>query len=224
MKTAVEFLVKEFSDILGPLDIKPMQDLLLVDAIKRAKEMEKEQNEIYKYTEFDLISAFEYGWNQRHFDKTDEDELQQIQKRFIQSINETKTTRTMKVTTNEQGVIQLEEVFNGITLKTKNGEQISICMRDSGFEFEYQGKRYSAQQGVIEPVEITTPTLQEAQFLVNRFYEVQTNGENMDYDSAVECAKIAVDTIIKSDCLHMPEDRLYYKSVRKELEGLLNQA
>jgi hypothetical protein len=29
--------------MLGPLDIKPMQDLLLVDAIKRAKEMEKEQ-------------------------------------------------------------------------------------------------------------------------------------------------------------------------------------
>ena len=43
MRTAVEFLVKEFSDMLGPLDIKPMQDLLLVDAIKRAKEMEKEQ-------------------------------------------------------------------------------------------------------------------------------------------------------------------------------------
>jgi hypothetical protein len=43
MKTAVEFLVKEFSDMLGPLDIKPMQDLLLVDAIKRAIEMEKEQ-------------------------------------------------------------------------------------------------------------------------------------------------------------------------------------
>jgi hypothetical protein len=42
MKTAVEFLVKEFSDMLGPLDIKPMQELLLVDAIKRAKEMEKE--------------------------------------------------------------------------------------------------------------------------------------------------------------------------------------
>jgi len=43
MKTAVDFLVKEFSDMLGPLDIKPMQDLLLVDAIKRAKEMEKDQ-------------------------------------------------------------------------------------------------------------------------------------------------------------------------------------
>jgi hypothetical protein len=51
MKTAVEYLVKEFSDILGPLDIKPMQDLLLVDAIKRAKEMEEQQ----------IIDAFKRG-------------------------------------------------------------------------------------------------------------------------------------------------------------------
>jgi len=66
-------------------------------------------------------------------------------------------------------------------------------------------------------------TLQEAQFLVNRFYEVQTDGEYMDYDSAVECAKIAVDTIIQSDCLHYPEDRLFWKSLMKELDGLKNQ-
>jgi len=66
-------------------------------------------------------------------------------------------------------------------------------------------------------------TLQEAQFLVNRFYEVQTDGKNMDYDSSVECAKIAVDTIIKSDCLHYPEDRLFWKSVMKELDGLKQQ-
>jgi hypothetical protein len=66
-------------------------------------------------------------------------------------------------------------------------------------------------------------TLLEAQLLVNRFYEVQTNGENMDYDTAVECAKIAVDTIIKSECLHYPEDRLFWKSVMKELESLKNQ-
>lgn len=31
-------------------------------------------------------------------------------------------------------------------------------------------------------------------------------------------ALIAVDTLIESDCLHMPEDRLYWKSVRKEIE------
>ena len=36
-----------------------------------------------KFSEFDITKAFEYGWNQRHFDKTDEDELIEIQKRFI---------------------------------------------------------------------------------------------------------------------------------------------
>lgn len=57
----------------------------------------------------------------------------------------------MKVTTNEQGVIQLEEVFNEITLKTPDGEEMSICMRDSGFEFNYQGKWYFAKEGYVEP-------------------------------------------------------------------------
>jgi hypothetical protein len=41
-QTAVEFLIKEFSDILGLLDTKPMQDLLMMDAMKKAKAMEKE--------------------------------------------------------------------------------------------------------------------------------------------------------------------------------------
>ena len=42
-QTAVEYLVKEISAILGPLETKPIQDLLMVDAIKKAKQMEKEQ-------------------------------------------------------------------------------------------------------------------------------------------------------------------------------------
>ena len=50
-QTAVEYLTKEFSDILGPLDTKSMQDLLLVDAITIAKEKEKQQ----------IINAFETG-------------------------------------------------------------------------------------------------------------------------------------------------------------------
>ena len=41
--TAVEFLIKEFSEILGKIKTQPMEDLLLVDAIKQAKEMEKQQ-------------------------------------------------------------------------------------------------------------------------------------------------------------------------------------
>ena len=42
-QTAVEWLINEFSEILGPLETKPIQDLLMVDAIKQAKEMEKQQ-------------------------------------------------------------------------------------------------------------------------------------------------------------------------------------
>jgi hypothetical protein len=48
-QTAVDFLIKEFSDILGPLETKPMQDLLMMAAMKQAKEMEKEQ----------MVNAFE---------------------------------------------------------------------------------------------------------------------------------------------------------------------
>jgi hypothetical protein len=42
-KTAVEWLVWEFSEILGAIKTEPMQDMLLFDAIKQAKKMEKEQ-------------------------------------------------------------------------------------------------------------------------------------------------------------------------------------
>jgi hypothetical protein len=42
-QTAVEYLVKEFSAILGPIKTEAMQDLLLVDAIEQAKQMEREQ-------------------------------------------------------------------------------------------------------------------------------------------------------------------------------------
>ena len=42
-QTAIDWLVKELSAILGPLETKPMQDLLMVDAINKAKQMEKQQ-------------------------------------------------------------------------------------------------------------------------------------------------------------------------------------
>ena len=57
----------------------------------------------------------------------------------------------MKVTVNQDNTIQLEEVFNSIVLKTKDGEEMTICMRDSGFEFKYQGEWYFAKEGYVEP-------------------------------------------------------------------------
>lgn len=40
----------------------------------------------------------------------------------------------MKISTNELYNIVLEEVYNPIVLKTKEGNQYSICMRDEGIE------------------------------------------------------------------------------------------
>jgi hypothetical protein len=42
-QTSVDFLIEEFSAILGNVNFTAMQGLLLKDAVERAKEMEKEQ-------------------------------------------------------------------------------------------------------------------------------------------------------------------------------------
>ena len=44
-QTAVYYLVKEFSEILGPIQTQGMQDLFLAEAIHRAKKMFTEQIE-----------------------------------------------------------------------------------------------------------------------------------------------------------------------------------
>jgi hypothetical protein len=62
-QTAVDWLVEELSDVLGPMDTNSIRDLLLMDAINRAKEMEKEQ----------IMDAFILGELQQGF----EDEAEQ---------------------------------------------------------------------------------------------------------------------------------------------------
>jgi hypothetical protein len=77
-KTAVDFLVKEFSEILGPLKTEPMQDMLMVDAIKKAKEIFRQQiedaylkgseeivNLINKYWKFDEFQIPQSGWHDK---------------------------------------------------------------------------------------------------------------------------------------------------------------
>ena len=59
----------------------------------------------------------------------------------------------MKVTVNQNHEIELEEVFNPIALRTRDGETMVITMRDSGFEFTYQGKKYTAKNGKVSGVE-----------------------------------------------------------------------
>jgi len=70
-QTPVEFLIKEFSDLLGPLDTKPMQDLLMMDSIKRAKEMEKIQI-IDAYNEGDNNGADRIYYHSNRDDKSAE--------------------------------------------------------------------------------------------------------------------------------------------------------
>lgn len=86
----------------------------------------------------------------------------------------------MKLTVTEDSTIQLEEVFNGITLKTKSGETMSICMRDSGFEFKYQGEMYFAKEGYVEPFHKSV----RGNYLVS---ELQKHDTNLDSDAKPSC-------------------------------------
>ena len=61
----------------------------------------------------------------------------------------------MKIEANDKGEIILKEVYSGVGLETRDGEFMGICMRDTGFEFTYQGKNYSAQNGVVSLVNST---------------------------------------------------------------------
>lgn len=60
----------------------------------------------------------------------------------------------MKINVTDKGQIEIKEVYSGIQLRTDDGELMSICMRDSGFEFYYNGTWYSAKNGVLEKMKI----------------------------------------------------------------------
>ena len=46
----------------------------------------------------------------------------------------------MKIEVTEDGTICLEEVYSGITMKTREGNKIAICMRDDTFEINVMPK------------------------------------------------------------------------------------
>ncbi len=62
----------------------------------------------------------------------------------------------MNVSIDQDGIIELTEVYNGIKLKTNSNEKMYICMRDSGFELNYQGQEYQAKDGVIGIMKINS--------------------------------------------------------------------
>ena len=65
-QTAVEWLIKEFSAILGPIKTEPMQDMLLGDAFKKAKEMEREQIK----DAYNIATAKGYGEAEQYYNAT----------------------------------------------------------------------------------------------------------------------------------------------------------
>jgi len=56
-QSAVDFLVKQLSEILGKIHTEPFQDLLLVDAINKSKQMGKEQLIEMGYLQIQNIEA-----------------------------------------------------------------------------------------------------------------------------------------------------------------------
>ena len=57
----------------------------------------------------------------------------------------------MKISVDEDRELLLEEVYSGVGFRTNDGETLGVCMRDSGFEINYNGQWFSLQKGKITP-------------------------------------------------------------------------
>ena len=86
----------------------------------------------------------------------------------------------MKLTTDENGIL-LQEVYSGIGLKTRDGEYMGICMRDTGFEFNYQGTWYEAKQGIVRKLNENS----DFSFLDSDEYKSKKSKEVDSCDNAV---------------------------------------
>lgn len=55
----------------------------------------------------------------------------------------------MKIEVGPEREVILKEVYSGILFIAGSGETLSVCMRDNGFEFKYDGKWYFAKDGQV---------------------------------------------------------------------------
>lgn len=55
----------------------------------------------------------------------------------------------MKFETDEQGAVEIREVFEPVCLVSKSGERLTVCMRDKGFEVSYGDILYRMEKGAI---------------------------------------------------------------------------
>jgi len=65
----------------------------------------------------------------------------------------------MKISISEKYEHILEEIYSGILLVTKDKEEFGICMRDTGFEFQYNDIWYEAKNGVIRRLSKSQTTI-----------------------------------------------------------------
>lgn len=65
----------------------------------------------------------------------------------------------MKINATDKGEILLTEVYSGVLLRTTDKEIIGICMRDSGFEFIYNGDWYEAKNGIVKKMKNENPNI-----------------------------------------------------------------
>lgn len=55
----------------------------------------------------------------------------------------------MDIHVDADGSVILKEVYGGVMLETAYGEEMGICMRDTGFEFKYNGGWWEAKNGKV---------------------------------------------------------------------------
>jgi len=79
----------------------------------------------------------------------------------------------MKISVNQDDSFQLEQVYLPITLLSDDKEEMTIVMRDSGFEFKYQGTWYSAKDGEVEAMKKSLPIALDGELICNEV----ANGE-----------------------------------------------
>jgi hypothetical protein len=86
----------------------------------------------------------------------------------------------MKIETTGKWAIILKEVYTGVILKSEK-EEISICMRDSGFELTYNGTVFEAKEGLIKYRDVEFPQpggFQWTDELVKEFILTECNKDN----------------------------------------------
>lgn len=81
----------------------------------------------------------------------------------------------MNISTNNESSMLFENVLDSIEFRTASRETLTICMRDTGYEFTYGGIRYEAKLGVLKPMtpidKLTKEEKDRINFLVGRSYD-----------------------------------------------------